>query len=131
MGVLQGANIEMYLLEKSRAIHQAPDERTFHIFYQLLAGASLQQKKDCILEDAKRYIFLTSRKVVVPGVDDLSEFQATVKAMQIMGMSGEDISSIFRMVSACLLFGNMQFKQERNSDQATLADNMVAKQGRH
>ncbi|XP_076043123.1 myosin heavy chain 10 isoform X2 [Oratosquilla oratoria] len=130
-GFIAGANIETYLLEKSRAIRQAPDERTFHIFYQLLAGATPQQKKDYILEDAKRYNFLTSGKVVVPGVDDLVEFQATVKAMQIMGMSGEDIGSIFRTVSACLLFGNMQFKQERNSDQATLPDNTVAQQVAH
>lgn len=43
-----------------------------------------------------------------------------------MGMSDEDLSSVFRVISAALLFGNMEFKQERNTDQATLPDNTVA-----
>ena len=43
-----------------------------------------------------------------------------------MGMSDEDLSSVFKVISAALLFGNMEFKQERNSDQATLPDNTVA-----
>lgn len=39
--------------------------------------------------------------------------------------------AIFRIVSAVMLFGNMQFKQERNSDQATLPDNTVAQKVAH
>ncbi|XP_011692301.1 PREDICTED: myosin heavy chain, non-muscle-like isoform X2 [Wasmannia auropunctata] len=130
-GYIAGANIETYLLEKSRAIRQAKDERTFHIFYQLLAGASVEQKKEFILEDPKHYPFLSNGALPVPGVDDSAEFFSTVKSMHIMGMTNEDFSSIFRIVSAVMLFGSMQFRQERNSDQATLPDNTVAQKISH
>nr|XP_018907941.1 PREDICTED: myosin heavy chain, non-muscle isoform X2 [Bemisia tabaci] len=130
-GYIAGANIETYLLEKSRAIRQAKDERTFHIFYQLLAGASPEQRKEFILEDPKTYLFLSNGNLPVPGVDDAAEFQSTVQAMGVMGMTNEDYSAIFRIVSAVMLFGNMQFKQERNSDQATLPDNTVAQKVAH
>ncbi|XP_046959297.1 myosin heavy chain, non-muscle isoform X1 [Vanessa cardui] len=130
-GFIAGANIETYLLEKSRAIRQAKDERTFHIFYQLLSGATAQQKAEYILEDPKSYPFLSNAALPVPGIDDAAEFQATIKSMNIMGMNNEDFNSIFRIVSAVLLFGSMQFKQERNSDQATLPDNTVAQKIAH
>ncbi|KAF6200920.1 hypothetical protein GE061_005367 [Apolygus lucorum] len=130
-GYIAGANIETYLLEKSRAIRQAKDERTFHIFYQLLAGASAEQRKEFILEDPKNYPFLSSGMVSVPGVDDGVDFQATIASMSIMGMTNDDLSALFRIVSAVMLFGSMQFKQERNSDQATLPDNTVAQKIAH
>lgn len=66
-----------------------------------------------------------------PGIDDNAEFQATIKSMNIMGMNNEDFNSIFRIVSSVMLFGSMQFKQERNSDQATLPDNTVAQKIAH
>ncbi|CRL04792.1 CLUMA_CG017848, isoform A [Clunio marinus] len=130
-GYISGANIETYLLEKSRAIRQATDERTFHIFYQLLAGATPEQRERFILDDIRSYPFLSNGSLPVPGVDDAADYQATVKAMNIMGMTQDDFNSIFRIVSAVLLFGSMTFKQERSSDQATLPDNTVAQKIAH
>ncbi|XP_022242820.1 myosin heavy chain, non-muscle-like [Limulus polyphemus] len=130
-GFIAGANIETYLLEKSRAIRQAKDERTFHIFYQLLNGASPEQKKEYLLEDMKNYKFFSNGNIQVPGIVESQEFKSTVKAMEIMGLSQEDLSAIFRVISAVMLFGNMKFKQERNSDQATLPDNTVAQKVSH
>jgi len=130
-GFIAGANIETYLLEKSRTIRQAADERCFHIFYQLLNGAQSEQNKEFLLEDVKNYTFLTHGNVPVPGVDDAVEFKSTYQAMQIMGLHLEELSAIFKVISAVLLFGNMKFKQERNSDQATLPDNTVAQKVSH
>merc|ERR1719391_711262 len=130
-GYIAGANIETYLLEKARIIRQASEERSFHVFYQLLMGAPKEYKADFILEDPKNYTFMTAGGVKVPGIDDPEEFNATLAAMKVMGMSDEDLHSVFRVISAALLFGNMEFKQERNTDQATLPDNTVAQKVAH
>lgn len=91
-GFIAGANIETYLLEKSRTIRQAVDERCFHIFYQLLNGALPDDSREYLLEDVKNYTFLTHGSVPVPGVDDAIEFKSTCQAMHIMGLQQEDLS---------------------------------------
>merc|ERR1719225_506320 len=130
-GYIAGANIETYLLEKARVIRQADDERAFHIFYQLLAGTTAEEKKKYILEDPKNYTFLTSGMVTIPAQDDAEEFSATMEAMRIMGLNEEEITATFRVLSGTLMFGNMEFKQERNSDQAILPDNTFAQKVAH
>jgi len=65
-GYIAGANIETYLLEKSRIVRQATDERCFHIFYQMLRSASPAVKKECLLEsDIRSYSYLTNGYVPI------------------------------------------------------------------
>uniref|UniRef100_A0A8C3L215 Myosin heavy chain 10 n=1 Tax=Chrysolophus pictus TaxID=9089 RepID=A0A8C3L215_CHRPC len=121
-GYIVGANIETYLLEKSRAVRQAKDERTFHIFYQLLAGAGEHLKSDLLLEGFNNYRFLSNGYIPIPGQQDKDNFQETMEAMHIMGFSHDEIL----LVSSVLQFGNISFKKERNTDQASMPENTVA-----
>ncbi|OBS72244.1 hypothetical protein A6R68_13175, partial [Neotoma lepida] len=122
-GYIVGANIETYLLEKSRAIRQARDERTFHIFYYLIAGAKEKMKSDLLLESFNSYTFLSNGFVPIPAAQDDEMFQETLEAMSIMGFSEEEQLAILKVVSSVLQLGNIVFKKERNTDQASMPDN--------
>ncbi|XP_052415819.1 myosin-10 isoform X1 [Carassius gibelio] len=125
-GYIVGANIETYLLEKSRAVRQAKDERTFHVFYQLLAGAGEHLRSDLLLEGFNNYRFLSNGNIPIPGQQDKDNFQETMEAMHIMSFSHEEILSMLKVVSAVLQFGNIVFKKERNTDQASMPENTAA-----
>jgi myosin protein heavy chain len=125
-GFIAGANIETYLLEKARVVRQSTEERTFHIFYQLLNGSSLEYRNELLVESIDSYKYLSNGQVNVNGVVDADAFHDSLKAMHTLNMSEDDIKSTLRVVSAVLHFGNMEFKKERGSDQATMPDNTVA-----
>ncbi|KAM9225901.1 myosin-14 isoform 2-T2 [Dugong dugon] len=124
-GYIVGANIETYLLEKSRAIRQAKDECSFHIFYQLLGGAGEQLRADLLLEPSSHYRFLTNGPSSSSG-QERELFQETLESLRVLGFTHEEITSMLRMVSAVLQFGNIVLKKERNTDQATMPDNTAA-----
>ncbi|XP_041843455.1 myosin-10 isoform X4 [Melanotaenia boesemani] len=125
-GYIVGANIETYLLEKSRATRQAKDERTFHIFYQLLCGASEETRADLLLGSADEYRFLSGGSIPVPGQSDSENFTQTMDSMAIMGFTPEELLSMLKVISAVLQFGNISFMKEKNQDQASMPDNTAA-----
>uniref|UniRef100_M4ADS0 Myosin-10-like n=1 Tax=Xiphophorus maculatus TaxID=8083 RepID=M4ADS0_XIPMA len=125
-GYIVGANIETYLLEKSRATRQAKDERTFHIFYQLLCGASEETRADLLLGSADDYRFLSGGSIPVPGQSDAENFIQTMDSVAIMGFTPEESVSMLKVISAVLQFGNISFTKEKNHDQASMPDNTAA-----
>ena len=80
---LIGANITQYLLEKSRVVVQAEDERNYHIFYQMCADESTD------LGPAEQYLYLNqSGCTVIDGVNDMEEFQMTKSAFVALNFPG-------------------------------------------
>ncbi|XP_076583897.1 myosin-9-like isoform X2 [Chaetodon auriga] len=130
-GYIVGANIETYLLEKSRAIRQAKDERSFHIFYYMLSGAGDKLRSELCLEDYSKYRFLSNGNMTIPGQQDKDMFTETMDAFQIMSIPEEERIGLLKVVSAVLQLGNMTFKKERHSDQASMPDDTAAQKVCH
>ncbi|XP_029992668.1 myosin-9-like isoform X1 [Sphaeramia orbicularis] len=130
-GYIVGANIETYLLEKSRAIRQAKDERSFHIFYYLLTGAGDKLRSELCLEEYSKYRFLSNGNLTIPGQQDKDMFTETIDAFQIMGIPEDERTGLLKVVSAVLQLGNMTFKKERHSDQASMPDDTAAQKVCH
>lgn len=114
---LVGSQTEVYLLEKSRVVHHEDQERSFHIFYQLLAApdSTKGQFWDHLRgKNAASFKYLTHTEstllTMVEGKSDAQHFQETVDALALVGVTGEKLFTLFRAVGAVLQVGNIQFQ---------------------
>ncbi|XP_069737409.1 unconventional myosin-Vb-like isoform X2 [Phaenicophaeus curvirostris] len=117
-----GANMRTYLLEKSRVVFQAKDERNYHIFYQLCASASLPEFKDLGLTCAEDF-FYTSQggDTSIDGVDDAADFEKTRHAFTLLGVNESHQMTIFRIIAAILHLGNLEIQAERDGDACSIS----------
>jgi myosin-1 len=120
-----GANINNYLLEKSRVVGQIKNERNFHIFYQFTKAASNNYRQNFGVQEPTTYLYTSkSRCQDVDGIDDHADFRETVEAMKIIGMSQAEQDNLFRMLAAILWIGNIQFAEDDEGN-AKITDSSV------
>ncbi|XP_014864997.1 PREDICTED: myosin-7-like [Poecilia mexicana] len=118
-GKLASADIETYLLEKSRVTFQLKAERDYHIFYQILSN-----KKPEILEmllitnNPYDYAFISQGETQVASIDDAEELMATDNAFDVLGFTQEEKNSVYKLTGAIMHYGNMKFKQRPREEQA-------------
>ncbi|CAF1414740.1 unnamed protein product [Rotaria magnacalcarata] len=118
-GKIAGADIEVYLLEKSRVIFQQPAERNYHIFYQMCSNAFPEMHKLCLIQsDPLKYQFVSQGMVVIDGVDDAEEMRITDEAFDTLGFTTDEKNSMYKCTAAIMHFGNSQWKQRPREEQA-------------
>ncbi|CAH1990989.1 unnamed protein product [Acanthoscelides obtectus] len=107
---INGASMRTYLLEKSRVVFQAPDERNYHIFYQLCAARD--RLKHLSLEHQNNFSYLNQGESPdVTGVNDLEAFEETVNALNMLCFTETEQDDMFKILAAILHLGNISFKK--------------------
>ena len=111
--ILAGSKCEVYLLEKSRVTHHHDSERTYHIFYQLLAAP--EELKTAIWDglentDNESFCYVGETEIdVIEGKTDAERFQLTLQALELIGVRGEILQMLLRAICIVLQLGNLEF----------------------
>ncbi|KAK1903064.1 Unconventional myosin-X, partial [Dissostichus eleginoides] len=110
-GNIQGGCIIDYLLEKNRVVRQNPGERNYHIFYALLAGADTDHRDMYLLsEGPESYHYLSQSGCMKDSsLDDKQLFDSVMEALKVMEFTEEEIRDVFKLLSAVLQMGNIEF----------------------
>uniref|UniRef100_A0A3P9JYU9 Myosin heavy chain, fast skeletal muscle-like n=1 Tax=Oryzias latipes TaxID=8090 RepID=A0A3P9JYU9_ORYLA len=118
-GKLASADIETYLLEKSRVTFQLSAERSYHIFYQLMTGHKPELLEALLITtNPYDYPMISQGEITVKSINDVEEFIATDTAIDILGFSAEEKMGIYKLTGAVMHHGNMKFKQKQREEQA-------------
>ncbi|XP_070619064.1 unconventional myosin-IXa isoform X6 [Erythrolamprus reginae] len=115
-GTVRGAYVEKYLLEKSRLVYQEHNERNYHVFYYLLAGASEEEKSAFHLKQPDEYHYLNQDCFSVEGEDLKHDFERLQLAMEMVGFLPKTRRQIFSLLSAILHLGNICYKKKTYRD---------------
>ncbi|XP_062965035.1 myosin-4 isoform X2 [Cynocephalus volans] len=118
-GKLASADIETYLLEKSRVTFQLKAERSYHIFYQIMSNKKPELIEMLLITtNPYDFAFVSQGEITVPSIDDQEELMATDSAVDILGFSSDEKVAIYKLTGAVMHYGNMKFKQKQREEQA-------------
>ncbi|MGH0142525.1 UNVERIFIED_CONTAM: hypothetical protein FKN15_055414 [Acipenser sinensis] len=116
-GEVVGTSLSQYLLEKSRVVFQARGERSYHVFYEMLKGLSDMQKQELYLQGPETYFYLNQGGACeLEGKEDAGDFLVLLKCLETIGLSEDQLTTIWSILSSILQLGNICFSSyERDS----------------
>ncbi|OBS57070.1 hypothetical protein A6R68_11805, partial [Neotoma lepida] len=104
-------------LEKSRVVYQQPEERNYHIFYQILSGKQELQDMLLVSTNPSDFHICSCGVVAVESLDDAEEFLATEKAIDILGFLPDEKFGCYKIIGAIMHIGNLKFRQNPREEQ--------------
>merc|ERR1712241_825571 len=124
-GKLSGADMVVYLLEKSRLTFQAELERCYHSFYNIMSDQVPDCKEKCLLsDDIYDYWWVTQGKTTVPSIDDKEDMMFAHEAYDVLGFTTEEKYDIYRLTAVVMHMGNLtkDFVPVGKEEQAEVKD---------
>uniref|UniRef100_A0A8C7E7I3 Myosin heavy chain 13 n=1 Tax=Naja naja TaxID=35670 RepID=A0A8C7E7I3_NAJNA len=113
-GKLASADIETYLLEKSRVTFQLKAERSYHIFYQIMSNQKPELIEMLLIStNPYDFLFVSQGEITVASINDQEELMATDSAIDILGFNSDEKTAIYKLTGAVMHYGNMKFKKQR------------------
>uniref|UniRef100_A0AAY4CNK1 Unconventional myosin-VI n=1 Tax=Denticeps clupeoides TaxID=299321 RepID=A0AAY4CNK1_9TELE len=106
-----GGFVSHYLLEKSRICRQSQEERNYHIFYRLCAGASEDIRQRFYLSSPDTFRHLKAGPLKDPLLDDHGDFNRMCVAMKKIGLDDTEKLDMFRVVAGVMHLGNIDFEE--------------------
>lgn len=116
---IKGCIIQDYLLEQSRITFQSPEERNYHVFYQLVAEGQVNADfaKMFNLRDSSFYRYLngggsltaSTTSVSIDVASEAKRFEALRLAFTVLQIPENVIEGILKVLSAILWLGNLDF----------------------
>ncbi|XP_076683864.1 unconventional myosin-Va-like isoform X2 [Andrena cerasifolii] len=103
---ITGASMRTYLLEKSRVVFQANEERNYHIFYQMCAAAIRLPHLHLGHQNMFHYLN-QGNNPVIDGVEDLACFDETISALAMLGFTSQQQDDMLRILAAIMHLGNV------------------------
>ncbi|CAL8308382.1 unnamed protein product [Lota lota] len=114
-GVVRGAVVEKYLLEKSRLVSREENERNYHVFYYLLMGVSEEERREFKLLAPEDYLYLKQQNFRIEDEEDLRhDFERLQQAMEMVGFLSATKKQIVSVLSAILYLGNVTYSNKTN-----------------
>merc|ERR1712172_375376 len=107
-GKLSGADMVIYLLEKSRLTFQAPIERCYHAFYNIMSDEVPDCKAKCLLsDDIYDYWWVSQGKTTVPSINDKEDMMFAHEAYDILGFTEDEKYNVYKLTAIVMHIGNM------------------------